>query len=207
MKNKVFYRATRAYAALCAVAVCLSTGIFVAIAASNGFNGAVFTTHSDGNAVNENIYLAPTDVYINGGPNNANSEGLPPNELFYFEVTDPSGKVLLSSDPASCRQVQTDANGRVFGSYAGDGCLHNVGTIDASNGGLPVSLWPFRRTPNNGNEYKVVLVRKTAPGVSVESDGHHLDYPRSATKTDNFKVVTFPSPTPSPTPIDPGPST
>jgi hypothetical protein len=200
MKNKVFCSASRAYVVFCTVAVCLSTSIFAVIANSN-FSGAAYTTNSSGAWVNENLYQVPQDVYVNGGPNNANSQGLPPNEVFYFEVTDPSGKLLLSTDSTNCRQVQTDANGRVAGVYTGDGCGHDVGTTDVSNGALPVKLWPFNRTPNDGNEYKVVLVRKTAPGVSVESDGFHLDYPRSATKTDNFKVVTFPSPTPTPTPV------
>lgn len=190
MKNKVFSRTSRVYAVIGSVVVCLSTSIF-AVLASNTFNGAVFTTDSVGNAVNENIYQSPMRVYINGGPNNANSQGLPPNETFYFEVTDPSGQVLLSNDPVNCRQLQTDANGRIYGAYAGDGCSHTVGSVDASNGALPVNLWPYNRTPNNGNEYKVTLVRKSAPGVSVESDGYHLDYPRSATKSDNFKVLTY----------------
>ena len=204
MTNKVFSGTSRVYTAMFAVAVFLSTSIFAVIASTN-FNGAVFTTDSAGNWVNENLYLAPADVYVNGGPNNANSQGLPPNEIFYFEVTDPSGKILLSSDPSNCRQVQTDANGRIFGAYLGGGCSHNVGSVDVNNGAIPVKLWPFNRTPNNGNEYKVILVKKTAPGVSVESDGYHLDYPRSATKTDNFKVATFPDPTPTPSPT-PGPT-
>ena len=166
------------------------SAISVAFAAS-GYNGAVFTTTSTGGAVNENIYAGNMDVYINGGPNNSTANGLPPNEIFYFEVTDPSGKTLLSRGRVVCRQVQTDANGRIVGAYTGDGCSHLVGSIDPSDGSQPVSLWPFNRTPNGGNEYKVVLVRKNAPGVSVEADGIHLDYPRSATKTDNFKVLTY----------------
>ncbi len=190
MKNSVFSRISRVYTVIFAAALCLSTSIF-AVIANNNFNGAVFTTDSAGTAVNENIYQIPTDVYINGGPNNANSQGLPPNEIYYFEVTDPSGRVLLSNDAANCRQVQTDENGRISGAYTGDGCSHGVGSVDSSNGALPVRLWPFNRTPNGGNEYKVILIKKTAAGVSVESDGYHLDYPRSATKTDNFKVVTY----------------
>ncbi len=190
MKNKVLSRTARVYAVIGSAAVFLSTSFFGVLAIS-AINGAVFTTDSAGNAVNENIYQLATDVYINGGPNNANSQGLPPNEIFYFEVTDPSGRVLLSTDSATCRQLQTDGNGRVSGALAGVGCSHGVGTVDSSNGAIPVKLWPFNRTPNNGNEYKVTIVKKTAPGVSVESDGIHLDYPRSATKSDNFKVIMY----------------
>ena len=194
----------RVYAVIGSAAAFLSTGIFAVMAAA-ALNGAIYTTDSAGNHVNENIYQVPADVYVNGGPNNANSQGLPPNEVFYYEVTDPSGRTLLSNDPANCRQVRTDANGRVSGVYTGDGCSHSVGTVDAANGALPVRLWPFSRTPNEGNEYKVTLVKKSAPGVSVESDGKHLDYPRSATKTDNFKVLMYVSPDPDPNP-NPNPS-
>lgn len=190
MKNKVLSRTARVYAVIGSAAFCLSTSFFGVLAIS-AINGAVFTTDSTGSAVNQNIYQDGRDVYINGGPNNANSQGLPPNEIFYFEVTDPSGRVLLSNDAVNCRQVQTDANGRISGAYTVDGCSHVVGSVDTSNGAVPVKLWPFNRTSNNGNEYKVTIVKKTAPGVSVESDGIHLDYPRSATKSDNFKVLTY----------------
>jgi hypothetical protein len=199
MKIELFRRASRLHVALATATVFLSTSIF-AVLASNQFQGAVYTTEQSGARVNENLYQKPDDVYVNGGPNNATSQGLPANEVFYFEVTDPSGKQSLSTDPAACRQVQTDVNGRIAGPYAADGCVHPIGTIDTTNGSVPVKLWPFSRTPNNGNEYKVILVRKNAPGVSVESDGIHLDYPRAATKTDNFKVMNFVEPTPTPTP-------
>jgi hypothetical protein len=199
MKFELFRRASRLHIALATASVFLSTSIF-AVLASNQFQGAAYTTNQSGTRVNENLYQRPDDVYINGGPNNPTSQGLPANEVFYFEVTDPSGKTPLSTDPAICRQVQTDVNGRISGPYAVDGCVHPVGTIDTTNGSVPVKLWPFDRTPNSGGEYKVVLVRKDAPGVSVESDGIHLDYPRAATKSDNFKVMSYVAPTPTPTP-------
>ena len=172
-------------------AACLSTSLFVTLAAS--FGGAVYTTDSAGAAVNENIFNGAGSVYINGGPNNSNSSGLPANQVFYFEVTDPSGRTLLSKDVAACRQVQTDGNGRISGVVNDSACPtpHAVGTTDAANGGVPVKLAPFEQTPNSGGEYKVTLVRKKAPGVSVEDDGKHLDYPKAATKTDNFKVMNY----------------
>jgi len=210
MKHLVFSRFFRVHTVIASVAVFMSTALLTVFAATS-FSGAIFTTNQPGSTVNENIYQGAQDVYVNGGPNNTSSHGLPPNEVFYFEVTDPSGKVLLSSDPVNCRQVLTNAEGRVFGAYAGDGCVHEVGHVDSSNGSLSVKLWPFNRTPNVGSEYKVIFVRKTAPGVSVEEDGRHLDYPRSATKSDNFKVLTYtgsnPSPTPTPAPTPPDTST
>ena len=169
----------------------LFTTVFAAL---SGFGGAAYTTDSAGAAVNENTFNGAGSVYINGGPNNTNASGLPANETFYFEVTDPSGRILLSKDLAACRQVTTDGNGRISGVLGDAACTtgsHGLGTPDPASGGVPVKLAPFNQTPNNGGEYKVVLVRKLAPGVSVEPDGRHLDYPRSATKSDNFKVLNY----------------
>jgi hypothetical protein len=190
MKNYLSARRTRAFLAAGSSAAFLSTSVFAAFAA---FGGAIYTTDSAGAAVNENTFNGAGSVYINGGPNNASASGLPANEVFYFEVTDPSGRTLLSKDIAPCRQVRTDANGRVSGVLSDPACPtpHGVGSVDAANGGVPVKLAPFNQTPNSGGEYKVILIRKNAPGVSVEDDGKHLDYPRSATKSDNFKVLNY----------------
>ncbi len=192
MKNYLSSRTLRGSIFAGSAAACLSTSLIVTLAAP--FGGAVYTTDSAGGAVNENIFNGAAAVYINGGPNNPNSSGLPANEVFYFEVTDPSGRTLLSKDGAACRQVRTDGNGRISGVVSDSACStssHAVGTIDAANGGVPVKLAPFEQTPNSGGEYKVTLVRKNAPGVSVEDDGKHLDYPKAATKTDNFKVMNY----------------
>src|ERR1043166_502833 len=66
--------------------------------------GAIFTTTSTGTAVNANIYNLKDDVYLNGGPQNNADPGLPTG-TYYFQVTDPSGSTLLSSDPVVNRQV------------------------------------------------------------------------------------------------------
>ena len=71
--------------------------------------GAIFTTLVDGSSVNHNIYNAKQDVYLNGGPNSPNAPctaaGLP-NGDYYFQVTDPSGKILLSTDSLAQRKVR-----------------------------------------------------------------------------------------------------
>lgn len=71
--------------------------------------GAIFTTRPDGAIVNENVrYEKKIEVYLDGGPGpNApqTAAGLPDGS-YYFQVTDPSGKVLLSEDPAKCREVR-----------------------------------------------------------------------------------------------------
>ena len=107
---------------------------------------ALYTTTKDGTAVNANIYPTSTDVYISGGPQNKKAAGLP-NGTYYFQVTDPSGNTLLSTDPAICRQV-TVVGGHIDGS-TGPACEHADGTFNPANGTLPVQLFPFRqhRTP------------------------------------------------------------
>ena len=63
-------------------------------------SGAIFTTDQNSNFVNGNVYDSMDDVYLNGGPRpNApcTAAGLPAGDYF-FQVTDPSGSQLLSSD-------------------------------------------------------------------------------------------------------------
>ncbi|HWP61878.1 MAG TPA: SdrD B-like domain-containing protein [Candidatus Binatia bacterium] len=71
--------------------------------------GAIFTTTPDGTIVNENVrYEDKRDVYLDGGPPPnapAWAAGLP-DGIYVFQVTDPSGKFLLSEDPAKCRLVR-----------------------------------------------------------------------------------------------------
>src|SRR5258706_4415940 len=57
------------------------------VATANQFGGSIFTSTFDGLHVNMNIYNLRSDVYLNGGPQNENSSGLPPSETFYFQVT------------------------------------------------------------------------------------------------------------------------
>ena len=69
-------------------------------------SGAIFTTDSSGVPVNLNHYANKRDVYLNGGPGlNApdDAAGLP-DGTYSFQVTDPSGKTLLSTDDVACRQ-------------------------------------------------------------------------------------------------------
>ena len=153
---------------------------------------ALYTTTKDGTAVNANIYPKSTDVYISGGPQNKNAAGLP-DGTYYFQVTDPSGGTLLSTDSAICRQV-TVLGGHVDGA-TGPACEHADGTFNPANGTLPVQLFPFSPTPNAGNEYKAWLVPITAATVSP-SDPKVLIFSRSDAKTDNFKVQTAITPPP-----------
>ncbi|MBN2525638.1 MAG: hypothetical protein JXR76_04530 [Deltaproteobacteria bacterium] len=93
---------------------------------------------------------------------------------YYFQVTDPSGKVLLSTDHISARRVHVNDAG-VIDKYLGRNyeCIHsgplwaweavdNVGVhevgvdVDHSKlGAITVQLYPFDDTPNPGGVYKV----------------------------------------------------
>src|SRR5713226_287693 len=86
-----------------------------------GLTGAIFTTNSNGSAVNANQYDSPCSVYLDGGPGlhaPATAAGLPDGD-YYFQVTDPSGKQLLSTDVVSNRRFRV-TNG-VIVSYVGVG--------------------------------------------------------------------------------------
>jgi hypothetical protein len=154
--------------------------------ASAGLSGAIYSTTKDGTAVNKNIFGSIRDVYVSGGPQNLNASGLP-NGTFYFQVTDPSGKTLLSTDNADCRQLNV-TGGRVSGAAPAAGlCAHVNGTFNPANGTLPVQLAPFSSSPNKGNEYKVWIVPVGSATISG-SDPKVLNFTKSNSATDDFKA-------------------
>jgi hypothetical protein len=136
-------------------------------------------------------------VYLNGGPQNRNDPGLVPDGHYYFQVTDPSGAVLLSSDDVACRIVVV-SGGRIVGVPSDDAngagnpsCYHAVGTPNAANGGTAVQLFPYNDTPNAGGEYKAWLTQVSSYNTPCASgNGSHNSYGfcDSYSKTDNFKV-------------------
>ena len=69
----------------------------VPLASAQQFSGAIQTTTSSATTVNSNTFQAKDDVYLTGGPQNTQSQGLP-NGLYYYQVTDPSGATLLSTE-------------------------------------------------------------------------------------------------------------
>src|SRR5580765_2282992 len=140
----------------------ISAASLLALVLFNGsaFAGdAIYTTTQDGTAVNKHNYVTSTDVYLSGGPQNTSTAGLP-DGTYYFQVTDPCGKTLLSTDIALCRQLVV-SNGRIAGS-AGPACKHANGTYDPASNTLPVQLFQFSPTPNSGGQYKAWLIAQTA---------------------------------------------
>ncbi len=164
--------------------------------------GAIFTTVVDGSEVNFNIYGAKEDVYLDGGPGPGapqSAAGLN-DDTYVFQVTDPSGKKLLSQDAARCRQFVVA--GGIITSLVPSSCPHQTGT-DIDHGAITVQLMPYADTPNNGGEYKawVVTVSDFLLGCAALGVNNGLDVvdcgqapgnqhgfiPRHS-KTDNFKV-------------------
>lgn len=146
--------------------------------------GSIFTSSMSGTTVNINTYNLRCDVYLNGGPQNENGKGLPDGNYF-FQVTNPSGSILLSTDLAVCREVQV-VGGVIAGSIGA--CPHPNGAFNPANGSTPVQLCPFDFTPNAGGEYKLWLI--PVDSAVIADDGIHLSFTDS--KTDNFKVKESP---------------
>jgi hypothetical protein len=172
---------------------CLATTagalLLSSVLAGSAFAGAIYTTDKTGTIVNANTnYGASTDVYLGGGPQNRFASGLPEG-TYYFQVTDPSGKTLLSTDNAACRQL-TVAGGRVVG--AAGACPHANGTFNPANGATPVQLAPFGPTPNAGTVYKAWMI-PTAK-ATIGSDPKVLVFAQRDAKTDNFKIPSFAPP-------------
>ena len=127
-----------------------------------GLTGAIFTTNFNGSVVNGNQYESPCSVYLDGGPGlhaPATAAGLPDND-YYFQVTDPGGTQLLSTDKVSNRRFHVQ--GGVIVAYTGSGGpIHVTGpdvidvgavSIRLANLSCPVD---FLASPNNGGAYKV----------------------------------------------------
>src|SRR5262249_6247457 len=172
--------------------------------------GAIFTTNATGTRVNQNTFQNKCDVYLDGGPGPnapAKAAGLPDGD-YYFQVTDPSGKTLLSTDIVSNRRFHV--SGGVIVSYTGGGgTVHPTGTykdhpelgaitIRLANATCPTD---YLDSPNGGGVYKVWVTQVAdfvGDATKVDYDcgnGCYHGFVPSKTKTDNFKAkigtVTF----------------
>jgi hypothetical protein len=174
------------------------------IAMAHTPSGAIFTTVFNGSEVNFNIYAAKEDVYLDGGPGPGapkTAAGLD-DGTYVFQVTEPNGRTLLSTDAARCRQF-TVSGGVITAVVPAGGCEHVTGFDQDHPPAITVQLFPFDDTPNNGGEYKVWVVTVedflagcaalgVPNGLAVVDCGRaagnlHGFIPRH-TKTDNFKV-------------------
>lgn len=158
-----------------------------AASAAPPLSGAIFTTDASGVPVNLNIYEQKEDVYLNGGPGiNApdDAAGLPAG-TYSYQVTDPSGKTLLSTDAVQCRQFTVDASGVIQDVDASGTCAHLTGT-DGEDLGITVQLFPYADTPNNGGVYKVWVTPTDL--LDCDAPGNKHCFVPANSKTDNFKV-------------------
>jgi hypothetical protein len=153
--------------------------VLVAAPASAQTSGAIFTRDSTGATVNGNVYALKEDVYLAAGPgpNSPCSAAGVPDGPYYFQVTDPSGEVLLSKDLVTDRMVLVQ-NG-VLSQHKGK---HLLGTGPCSS--ATVQLVPFADTKDH-DEYKVWLT--PVAHYDPYGGGSYGFLPRFS-KTDNFKV-------------------
>src|SRR5438552_15968366 len=107
-------------AVVCGIAVIVL--LAVNLPAQANVSGAIFTTDMNGAEVNANTYLSKDLVYLDGGPGPHAPQGAAglPDGTYVFQVTDPSGKTLLSTDPARCREF-TVAAGIITGVVSAEG--------------------------------------------------------------------------------------
>ncbi|UCG70123.1 MAG: hypothetical protein JSV09_03665 [Thermoplasmata archaeon] len=215
----------RKFLSVLVIAVMLATVFAIVLteaeisnASSSPVTGAIFTTLEDGTRVNANIYEDKRDVYLDGGPGpNAPQEaaGLPDGN-YYFQVTNPSGKKLLSEDCVACREFRVEDG--VIAEYVSMSrdCEHTYGNgknavtrpchmdgweygqhdlgFDIDHNALTIQLMPYKDTPNRGGVYKVwaTPIEHFDGDPTKIDNGYKPGYfhgfiPRYS-KTDNFKV-------------------
>lgn len=150
-----------------------------AVSAQN--SGAIYTTDRSASVQNGNLFRRKVDVYLAGGVGASapcSSPGLPDGH-YYFQVTNPSGNVLLSEDVIQNREVVV----------TGGVVVSNAVTVHYTRpgrcGSRIVQLAPFADTTSSGDEYKVWLtpVAKWDPAGSG-----FFGFQAKFSKTDNFKV-------------------
>jgi hypothetical protein len=178
---------------------------FSLVKAAAPLPGAIFTTIADGTIVNANTqYTSKCGVYLDGGPGQnapAKAAGLPAGDYF-FQVTDPSGRTLLSTDVVNNRQFHVSTDG-VITAYTGTGGPPHPTGVDQVHpelGAITISLAntscpaDYLDTPNAGGVYKDWVT----PVANFIGDPSQVDntcgngcfhgFASSTSKTDNFKV-------------------
>jgi hypothetical protein len=165
--------------------------------ATAGMSGAIFTTDAGGDWVNGNVYDSADLVYLNGGPRanqNCSAAGLPMGD-YYFQVTDPSGNVLLSDYGHNNGIISVSVDSGVISGYTPLSPstvtrLTSSGPCGVTVQLLPVPLIQWPSDPNPGGEYKVWLTPKDRYACEPASSfcGGSFGFISSYSKTDNFKV-------------------
>lgn len=168
--------------------------LVAAPAGAHAISGAIFTTDIHGAQVDGNNYALKTDVYLNGGPNRGpcTASRLDDDDDYYFQVTDPSGAVLLSTDGIGARKFGVSPAGVIDGLGAAPSGTHTVSAEAGPCANVTVQLAPFADTPNPGGVYKVWITRVSdyVPGceTTVSVACGHFGFVPGHTKTDNFRA-------------------
>ena len=222
MKKTIVLRKRR-YPVRIGLLIVLCALLIQALSAAAPLPGAIFTTLEDGTRVNANIYEDKRDVYLDGGPGPNAPQGAAglPDGNYYFQVTEPSGKVLLSTDPVICREFRVEdgiiaeyvsidreyvAHSGKCRSCAKDGWeegRHDVGW-DIDHNALTIQLMPYKNTPNKGGVYKVwaTPIEHFDGDLTMVDNGYASGYFHgfipAYSKTDNFKVIKHAQPKPTP---------
>ena len=208
--NKGNYRFLLAAAVIALTTVAFNTAAVAATAKPAPVTGAIFTTDQCSNFVDGNVYDTafttdpsydcalgkgnyPTVPYLNGGPRpNApcDAAGLPSDPTngtdYYFQVTDPSGSTLLTTDAIGERKVHVFHG--LITAYLGTTRTTGIGKC----GNISVELFPFNETPNPGGEYKAWMTPVSSYNPVLNGN---FGFANNQSKTDNFKVL---PPPPSP---------
>lgn len=162
-------------------------------------NGALYTTNANGQQVNGNVYPFKSSVYISGGPTNAAcSSGKLDDGTYVFQVTDPAGTQLLSTDGIDQRRF-TVAGGVIsanLGNHVDSEDAPDDAVVRGPCGGVIIRLAPYANSPNGGEVYKVWITREadfhaqcdSRPFAVPGADCGRAGFRDGQTKTDNFRV-------------------
>lgn len=166
-----------------------------------GSSGEFFVTTATGAVMSGNRFSSKCAVYLDGGagPHSpSKARGLADGD-YYFQVTDPSGQMLLSTDPVSNRKLHV--TGGVITAFAGTGgAPHSTGKDGANGGAMTIQLattgcpTDYLDTPNADSVYKAWVtpvesfVGKASSVDNPCGKGCFHGFMASKSKTDNFKT-------------------
>lgn len=159
----------------------LATFVSIALPASAQTPGSAFVVnrfseHADGNA-----FVRKDGAFLAGGRGLGCAGAGLADGVYCFEVTDPAGTVLLTTDPITERCVRVK-----FGQVT-----EYLGTLRISSPKGPcestiVRLVPFDTTPYPTNEYRVWFTRIE----DYDPAGTHVfGFDPARSKCDNFRVI------------------
>jgi hypothetical protein len=134
--------------------------------------GAIFTTDSEGQAVNQNHFEFKEDVYLNGGPRRPGTPALP-DGTYYYQITDPGCMELLAG-PSGGNGIP-DTTGKVI-------------TVEDGEFTELIQLAPFNDTPNPGGVYKVWITPTDLYDPAATTGGACFGFLPRFSKMDTFKV-------------------